>query len=217
MNPIVVINPNSTQAVTDVMDRALDPLRLSGGPPVECVTLREGPPGIETQKHVDAVVVPICNLIKKLESDVSAFVIGCFSDPAVTEARLITSKPVLGIAESSMLVAMTRGFKFGVVSILENSVVRHRSYVHELGFAARFAGDRPVGLNVTELVRHDQAFERLVEVGRELKDIDDADVLITGCAGMSGYRVALEKSVGLPVIDPVQAAVSLAISQIILS
>ena len=45
MNPIIVINPNSTQAVTDGMDRAVDPLRMEGGPPIECVTLEEGPSG----------------------------------------------------------------------------------------------------------------------------------------------------------------------------
>ena len=45
---IVVINPNSSAAVTAAIDRALAPLRMEGGPEIDCVTLREGPPGIET-------------------------------------------------------------------------------------------------------------------------------------------------------------------------
>ena len=49
---IVVINPNSTQAVTDGMDHALANLRRPGGPAVRCVTLAEGPPGIETDAHI---------------------------------------------------------------------------------------------------------------------------------------------------------------------
>ena len=56
---ILVINPNSTQAVTDGIDRAMEPLRMAGGPTIECVTLKEGPPGIETQAHVESVVAPI--------------------------------------------------------------------------------------------------------------------------------------------------------------
>ena len=30
--PVVVINPNSTEQVTQAMDRALEPLRLEAGP-----------------------------------------------------------------------------------------------------------------------------------------------------------------------------------------
>ena len=45
---IMVVNPNSSQAVTDGMDRALEDLRHPEGPPIRCVTLAEGPPGIET-------------------------------------------------------------------------------------------------------------------------------------------------------------------------
>ncbi len=43
---IIVINPNSTVAVTEDIDRALAPLRFQGGPEIECLTLAEGPPGI---------------------------------------------------------------------------------------------------------------------------------------------------------------------------
>jgi len=49
---VLVINPNSTEAVTRGMDAACEPLRIAGGPAIECATLAEGPPGIETQEHV---------------------------------------------------------------------------------------------------------------------------------------------------------------------
>ena len=53
MNKILVINPNSTEAVTRGIDEACEPLRISGGPQIDVITLKEGPPGIETQQHVD--------------------------------------------------------------------------------------------------------------------------------------------------------------------
>jgi allantoin racemase len=56
--PIVVINPNSNEAVTDGLDRALAPFRLTGGPDIKCVTLTEGPFGVESQVHSDQVVLP---------------------------------------------------------------------------------------------------------------------------------------------------------------
>ncbi len=217
MNPIIGINPNSTQAVTDGMDRALDSLRMEGGPPIECVTLKEGPPGIETQEQADAVVAPICELIRNRQEGGSAFVIACYSDPGLHQARLTTSRPVLGIAESAMLVAMTKGNRFGVISILETSIPRHRDYVRTLGLESRSAGDRAVGLGVTELSDEDRTFERMVSVGTQLKDGDGADVLIMGCAGMARYRSDLEEAVGLPVIEPTQAAVTLAIGAVLLN
>lgn len=216
MKPIIVINPNSTQAVTDGIDEAVEPLRMHGGPAIECLTLDEGPPGIETQEHVDAVVAPLCNLIVEREPSSSAFVIACYSDPGLQQARASISKPVFGIAESAMLVALTRGARFGVISILEGSIPRHQKYVCKLGLEYRLAGDRAIGLGVTELADQDRTFGRLVWVGSLLRDEDGAEVLIMGCAGMARYRDRLEDAVGLPVIDPTQAAVTLAIGAVLL-
>jgi len=39
-------------------------------------------------------------------------------------------------------------------------------------------------------------------------------VLVMGCAGMARYRAPLEEATGLPVVEPTQAAVSLALGQI---
>ena len=83
---ILVINPNSTQAVTDGIDRAMEPLRMAGGPTIECVTLKEGPPGIETQAHVESVVAPISTTVRSRDNDCSAFVIACYSDPGLHAA-----------------------------------------------------------------------------------------------------------------------------------
>ena len=216
LKPIIVINPNSTQAVTDGIDEAVEPFRMDGGPPIECVTLDEGPPGIETQEQADAVVAPLCDIILDREPSSSAFVIACYSDPGLQQARAGTSKPVFGIAESAMLVALTRGVRFGVISILESSIPRHKKYVRTLGLERRLAGDRAIGLGVTELASDDRTFGRLVSVGGQLRDEDGADVLIMGCAGMARYRDRLEDAVGLPVIDPTQAAVTLAIGAVLL-
>jgi allantoin racemase len=36
---ILVINPNSTVAVTRAIDDAVEPLRIAGGPEIACLTL----------------------------------------------------------------------------------------------------------------------------------------------------------------------------------
>jgi allantoin racemase len=187
---ILVINPNSTQAVTDGIDKAMEPLRMAGGPTIECVTLKEGPPGIETQAHVENVVAPISATVKGRDNDCSAFVIACYSDPGLHAAREVTTKPVLGIAECGILTAMTLGQRFGVISILKKSVPRHLRYVGQMGVADRMAGDRAIGLGVVELSNEATTFARMAEVAAELRDEDGADVLIMGCAGMARFATA---------------------------
>lgn len=209
---ILVINPNSSVAVTRAMDRALDPLRSADGPAIECVTMHEGPPGIETQLQVDAASAPLCKLVAARDNEVAAFVVACFSDPGVYAAREITRRPVFGIAESGILTALGLGSRFGIIAILATSIPRHLRHIRALGFEGRLAGDLPIGLGVTELAKEEETFRRMADIGRELRDERGADVVVLGCAGMARYRERLEDKLSLPVVDPTQAAVGMAIA-----
>jgi allantoin racemase len=159
------------------------------------------------------VVAPITAMVKSRDNDCSAFVIACYSDPGLHAAREVTSKPVLGIAECGILTALTLGQRFGVISILRRSIPRHLRYVGQMGLHDRMAGDRAIGLGVVDLVDEARTFSRMAEVAAELRDDDGADVLIMGCAGMARYRDRLQRHVGLPVVEPSQAAVSMAIGR----
>ena len=212
---ILVINPNSTQAVTDGIAQAVAGLAVPGGPGIDCMTLAEGPPGIESQQHVDSVVGPLSALIKREPAD--AYVIACYSDPGLHSAREVTDKPVLGISECGLLTACTLGERFGVVSILPGSIPRHLRAVRQMGLWDRMAGDRALGLGVVELADRARVFDRMVAVGKELRDMDGAHVLVLGCAGMAYLRADLEQAVGIPVVDPTQAAASMALSRVLLA
>lgn len=209
--PIVVVNPNSTEEVTRGIDEAVGGLRFPGGPAIECLTLREGPPGIESQAQSDAVVGPLLTLIASWEQEAGAFVIACFSDPGLHAARERSRRPVFGIAESAMVTALTRGERFGIISILEGSIPRHARAVRAAGLSQRFAGDVAIGLGVTALPSEGATVERLLRAGTTLRDVHGADVVVLGCAGMARYRSRLEEALGRPVIDPCQAATALAL------
>jgi Asp/Glu/hydantoin racemase len=211
---ILVINPNSTEAVTRTIDAAMAPLRFAGGPEIACLTLEEGPPGIESQLDADSVIPPLCRLIRDHERDAAAFVIACFSDPGLFSAREVTAKPVLGIAESGILTAMTLGQRFGIVSILAGSIPRQLRYVAAMGVMPRLAGDVPIGLGVAELADTRSALPRMIDVGRCLRDRHGADVLVLACAGMARYRADLEEAVQIPVVEPTQAAVTMALGRV---
>lgn len=213
MTRILVLNPNSSVDVTQSMDAALDLVRTPGGPEVICATLQEGPPGIETQEHVESVVLPIARYFEANPAD--AYVIGCFSDPGLALARENLKRPVLGIAESAFHMATGLGRRFGIVAIKQGSIARHMRAVRSLGYMDRLAGDRPLDIGVTQM-QGSGVVERIVEVGTELRDRDGADVLILGCASMGGYRSEIEDRLGLPVVDPTQAAVMRAMSTLFL-
>tara|TARA_B100000749_G_C18399395_1_gene454016 strand:+ start:122 stop:805 length:684 start_codon:yes stop_codon:yes gene_type:complete len=211
---IVVINPNSSVDVTDGIDAAMQPLRFSDGPSIDCLTLKDGPPGIETQRHVDSVVGPLCDLIEREGNNTDAFVIACFSDPGLHSARETTTRPVMGISESGITTALTLGEKFGIIAILPKGVTRHKRYIRQMGLEGRLAGDRAIGVGVTGLSAEEEVESRMTAVGRKLIEEDGADTLIMGCAGMARYRHRLEDTLGVPVIDPSQAAVADAIAAV---
>ena len=58
---LIVINPNSSETVTQGIDAAVEPLRRFGVP-IRCLTLAEGPPGIESQRQADLTIAPMLAL-----------------------------------------------------------------------------------------------------------------------------------------------------------
>jgi allantoin racemase len=211
---ILVVNPNSNRAVTEGISEALAPLRLAGGPEIDCVTLAEGPFAVETQEHVEQLTLPLRDLVRA-RRDADAFVIACYSDPGLQLCREATSRPVFGIQESGVLAALTRGDRVGVIALGPRSIARHLRYLRQLGLMGHLAGERPLHLSVAESERP-EAFERLVEVGRALRDIDGADVLVLGCAGMARHRPGLGAALDVPVVDPTQAATADALAAVLL-
>jgi Asp/Glu/hydantoin racemase len=93
-------------------------------------------------------------------------------------------------------------------------VPRHLRYIAAMGVGQRLAGDLPIGLGVTELADARTTLARMIDVGRCLREQNGADVLVMGCAGMARYRADLEEAVRIPVVEPTQAAVAMAIGRI---
>jgi len=212
---LIVINPNSSDTVTAGIDRAMDPLRRFGVP-IRCVTLAEGPPGIEDQAQADLTIGPMLALAGRLEPEAAGFVIACFGDPGLHALRARTALPVLGIQEAAVMTALTLGQRFGVIAILPASIPRHLRAFAAMGVTDRLAGDRALGLGVADLADSDRTLAAMLDTGRALRDTDGAEVLIMGCAGMARYRDRLAAETGLPVVEPCQAAAAMALGRIAL-
>jgi Asp/Glu/hydantoin racemase len=210
---ILVINPNSNEAVTEGLRQAIAPLTFATGPEIVCETLAEGPFGIETQEHADSVTIPLRRKVEAADG-FDAFVIACYSDPGLHVAREGTRSPVFGIAECGVLTALTRADRFGVIAIKSRSIPRHIRHLRQMGLMDRLAGERPLEMSVAESATGENTLSRMIAVGTELKDLDGAGAIVMGCAGMARHRRPLEQALGIPVIDPTQAAVAMAIGTV---
>src|SRR6266478_4468329 len=213
---IRVVNPNSNEAVTRGIDEAVQPLRFDGGPEIVCSTLAEGPFGVETQEHVESVTMPLRRLVES-DNASDAFVIACYSDPGLHVCREGADRPVFGIAECGVLTALARAERFGVIAILQRSIARHIRYLRQMGLMERLAGERPLNMSVAETASGEGTLAKMIEVGRTLKNDDGAGAIVMGCAGMARHRKPLEQALGIPVIDPTQAAVTMALGAVQLS
>lgn len=210
---ILVVNPNSNEAVTRGLEEALAPLGFGEGPAIRCRTLAEGPFGIESQADVERVTLPLRRAVES-DNEAAAFVIACYSDPGLHVCREATDRPVFGIAECGVLTALARAERFGVIAIAARSIPRHMRYLRQMGLTSRLAGERPLEMSVAETASGDGTLQRMVEVGRALRDEDGAGAVVMGCAGMARHRRPLEQELGIPVIDPTQAAVAMALGSV---
>jgi len=207
---LLVINPNSNPRVTAGIDASVDADRLPGTLRIDCMTLDGAPFGIESAADIDAVVPMLAAAIDRRLGAYDAVIIACYSDPGLQELRERFDKPLLGIQESAALLSASRERRFGVLALSAESVERHVAYIHRLGLAGLHAGERPINVSVDDAARDAGVLEPIVTAGRQLIDEDGAELLILGCAGMARHRRSAEARLGVPVIDPVQAAVTLA-------
>lgn len=204
---ILVINPNSNASVTAGLDDALQEFRRRDELAIDCVTLHQAPFGIESDDDIRVVTSLVSARISADEENYDAFVIACYSDPGLSESRGMTARPVFGIHESAATLAASYGRRFGVLALGRESIQRHIAYIRQLGLQAFHAGERPLGISVDEAANDPATLDKIIITGRELIEADGAQMLILGCAGMAAHRKAAQDALGVPVIDPVQAAV----------
>lgn len=210
---VLLINPNSNAAMTAAMDRSLERMRYVGGPEIACMTMAEGPLGIETQRQSDELKAPLCALIDREKDNYDAFVIGCFGDPGVLAAREITSKAVIGLCEAGVSAALNFGESYGIVTNLASDAGGEMRLLRAQGLETRLVGIEAIGVAVTALADTPEIRAAMVAAARRLGD-RGAQGVVLGCAGMSQFARHLRDETGLWIVDPVIAAAGLAFAAI---
>jgi Asp/Glu/hydantoin racemase len=106
---------------------------------------------------------------------------------------------------------VVRAERFGVIALVEASKARHMAALRAMGLEARLAGEVALDVTMAALLDPVACRARLVEAGRALVAAGSGAVIL-GCTGMAHHRAAVEAAIGVPVIDPCQAAVGLALA-----
>ena len=150
----------------------------------------------------------MCRTIERETADV--FIVACASDPGIEAARASTNAPVLGVFRSAVAAAVARAEWFGVIAIVDASKGRHLAALRAMGLESRLAAEIALNVSMETLLDPDAARARLIAAGQAAVEAG-AETVILGCTGMAHHRVAVEEAIGVPVIEPCQAAAALAV------
>jgi allantoin racemase len=201
---ILCINPNSSYDVTAGIEKVC---RKYASPEteVEVKLIEEAPLGIVSYRDIAISEKYLLERFEEWKEPYDGFIVACHSDVGVDLLRELTDKPVIGIGEASMLVALPLGHKFSVLSLGRKKIPQKEDLIRKYGLEARCSSVRMTGLGVIA-TSYEEEKDKLIEAGKRAIEEDGAEVLILGCAGMAGLDKEIERAVGVPVVDGVASA-----------
>ncbi len=214
---IKIINPNTTQAMTDsIFEAAISCCNTDTE--ILAVSPKIGPVSIENYHDEFASIIGVLEEINAgIKEGFDAYIIACYGDPGLYAARELADVPVVGIAEASMFLACTVSAKFSIVTVVPR--IRHliEEVVKKYGLWERCASVRTTNMGVLDFeVDPDKGMQEIARESRKAIEEDGAEAICLGCAGMVSFAKELEDQLGVPVFDGVTAAVKMAESLVYL-
>jgi allantoin racemase len=174
-----------------------------------------GPAAIESA-HDAAIVVPeLIRLAPQAQRrGFDAIIIGCYSDPGVEALREMLRIVVVGPGAASLYLAAQLGTRVSVLTPTGRGFGHVAARLRALALEPLLASVRGIGLSVMELAQQTPgALDRAAEAALRAVEEDGADVLVLGCMSMAflpGICESLSDRLGVPVVNPVTAALKTA-------
>ncbi len=204
---ILIVNPNSDPKMTRIIQKTADHF-AEGKFEVICVATPGAPEFIETREDEVKAAPEMIKLVRDNASDYDAFIVACHCDPNLEVLKEITDKPVIGIGEASMRIASMLGHRFSIIQTTEESVPLKEALVEKYQLRNKLASVRAP----RNIPRESSEVEKYLFAARAAVTEDRADVVVLGCAGLTGLDKRLQKELGIPVLDGVTCALILASS-----
>jgi allantoin racemase len=209
---LLLVNPNTTAAMTRAIAASARTAATSDLI-VEATNPTTGPASIENdddeRRCVPHLLAEFERAAVRTHDRPDAYVIACFGDPGLDQARALVDGPVLGIAQAAMHAAALTAGSFSVVTSVSATVSRAwelaKAYTPGQCLGV-YASDIPV-LTIDSDPTTVNPIGELCE--RALAQ-DGSHAIVLGCAAMAKFAAPLSQRLGVPVIDGVVAATLLA-------
>ena len=198
---ILIINPNSDLEMTKDIQKTADTF-VDSDVEVVCKHTAGAPKFIETYEDQINAAPGMIKLVRENENEFDGFIIACHCDPNLDVIKEVTSKPVVGIGEASMKLASMIGHSFSVISMTEQSIPNKEVLIGKYHLQDVLASVRAPTEEHKKLSDEEKYYETAKLAIKE----DGAEVIVLGCAGMTGMDKRLEKKLDTPVLDGVVCA-----------
>lgn len=201
---ILVLNPNTSRAVTDRVAGVIHRIARSDVQ-VEVAQIAHGPEALESYYDETVAAPYIIEAVRNANRQgFDAVIIAAFCDPVIEALKEISDIPVYSLEETAFSIALLLGNKFSILTEMKHKVSVKTQHVRKHGLESRFASVRPLNMGVTEIAENPARVKQVgMEIARRMIDEDGAEVIIMGCASMAGYSEDLERELCVPVLDPV--------------
>ena len=202
---ILIINPNSSESMTSIIQEAAN--NYSGGEfEVKCLSNGKAPDFIESYEDQIKAAPGMIQMLRDNEDKYDAFIIACHCDPNLDTLKEITSKPVIGIGEASMKIASMLGHRFSVISASLDSIPNKEALIRRYHLQDLLASIKIAQPNKDGNVDN----EKYLSAAAAAINEDMAEVIVLGCACMSGLDKYIQDKLGAPVLDGVVCALIIA-------
>ena len=207
---ILVVNVNTSASMTATI---ADSARRYASAGTEIVALQPafGADGVDCSFESYLAAVGIMDRVVTYDQPYDAVVMAGFGEHGRDGLQELIEQPVVEICEAAAHAAMMIGRTYSVVTTLQRSVAAVEDRLRLAGLDQRCASVRGNDMSTSEVDRDPRAaLVSIVEEARKAVELDHAEVICLGYAGMAGLEEAITKELGVPVIDGVGAAVRFA-------
>ena len=202
---VLVINPNSDPKMTEAIRQSAEDF-AGNRFEIVCKPTPGAPKFIETYGDNVATAPGMLQLVRDYEQEVDAIVIACHGDPNLDAIKESTVKPVVGIGEASMKIATMLGHSFSVVTTARRSIPPKEVQARKYHLQDLMVSVRAPGSDASDC-EDEQLF---LDLARLAVEQDLAEVIVLGCAGLTGMDKLIQEKLGVPTLDGVVCALLLA-------
>lgn len=208
---ILLINPNTTQQITDILAREARRLVADRGE-IVAITAPYGAPGLETPDHIETASRAVLDVIKT-QPGAQAIILGAFGDPGIEAARALSGVPVFGIGRSGLEAAGKGGRRFAIITLGEKLRPSIERSVAALALGQQVVGLHFLSAGIVEVANDRSAIlDMAVDLANTSVAESGAEAVLFGGAPFSGIATDIGDRVPVPVLDGLTSAVCLALA-----